>query len=255
MPTYKLTIEYDGTAYAGWQRQPDRPTIQHMLEEAIFRISQTLTPTIAAGRTDAGVHALGQVVSFRSDRSFSPEEWTRALNGVLPNDICVHRTDQMEDAFHARYSAIGKTYEYRILNHPIRPALDRLRLWHIPKPLDLTALQQAAHALEGRHDFSSFEGSPTDNRNPICQMRALSIQTERPVIRMTLTADRFLKQMVRAIVGTLVEVAQGKRSPTEMKTILEARDRRAAGKTAPPHGLYLLNVDYGEAEGIGKRSL
>jgi len=246
MPTFKLTIEYDGTAYAGWQRQPDQPTVQRMLEEALFQISQIPTPAIAAGRTDAGVHALGQIVSFQSDKLLSPEDWTRSLNGVLPKDVCVHKTEHVPDTFHARYSANQKTYEYRILNHPIRPVLNHLRVWHIPKPLDLDSLKEAAHTLIGQHDFSSFEGSPTDNKNPTCHMHALSIHEEPPIIRITFKADRFLKQMVRAIVGTLVEVAQGKRSATEMKTILGAHDRRTAGKTAPPHGLFLLNVDYEE---------
>jgi len=244
MPTYKLTIEYDGTAYAGWQRQPDQPTVQGMLEEALFQISQIPIPAVAAGRTDAGVHALGQIVSFRSDTRLSPEDWTRSLNGVLPKDVCVHKTEHVPDTFHARYSAKQKTYEYRILNHPIRPVLNRLRVWHIPKPLDLDSLKEAAHILKGQHDFSSFEGSPTDNENPTCHIHALSIHAEPPIIRIRFKADRFLKQMVRAIVGTLVEVAQGKRSPTDLKAILMAHDRRAAGKTAPPHGLFLLNVEY-----------
>jgi len=248
MPTYKLTIEYDGTAYAGWQRQPDQPTVQRMLEEALFQISQIITPTIAAGRTDAGVHALGQVVSFRSDKPFSTGEWTRALNGVLPDDVCVHQTEQVSETFHARYNAKQKTYEYRILNHAIRPVLHRLRVWHIPQPLNLTAMQAAAHFLEGQYDFSSFEGSPTDNQNPTCHMHAVSIHSEPPIIRITFKADRFLKQMVRAIVGTLVEIGQGKRIPSDMQTILEARDRCAAGKTAPPHGLFLLKVEYPKEE-------
>jgi len=157
MPTYKLTIEYDGTAYAGWQRQPDQSTVQRTLEEALFQISQIITPTIAAGRTDSGVHAIGQVVSFRSDKQFSPGEWTRALNGVLPHDVCVHQTEQVPETFHARYSAKQKTYEYRILNHTIRPVLHRLRVWHIPKPLDVTAMEEAAYFLKGQYDFSSFE--------------------------------------------------------------------------------------------------
>ena len=244
MPTYKLILEYDGTTYAGWQRQPDQPTVQSTLEEALLQISQGAIPTVAAGRTDAGVHALGQVVSFRSDKGLSPEEWTRSLNGVLPRDICVHQTDIVSDDFHARYSAKRKTYEYRILNHPIRPVLHRLRLWHIPKPLDLISLQEGARLLEGQHDFSSFEGSPTDNQNPSCHLQTLSIHEEQRIIRITFQADRFLKQMVRAIVGTLAEVGQGKRSPIDMKTILEARDRSSAGKTAPPYGLYLMKVEY-----------
>lgn len=249
MPTYKLTIEYDGTAYAGWQRQLNQPTVQRTLEEALFQISQLTTPTVASGRTDAGVHALGQIVSFRSDKRLSPEEWTRSLNGVLPKDVCVHKTECVPDTFHARYSAKQKTYEYRILNHPIRPVLHYLRVWHIPKPLDLSALREGATFLRGQHDFSSFEGSPTDNENPICHMHQVTIQAELPMIRLTFQADRFLKQMVRALVGTLVEIGHGKRNPTDMKAILEAKDRRVAGKTAPPHGLYLLKVDYEEGEG------
>jgi tRNA pseudouridine38-40 synthase len=246
MPTYKLTIEYDGAAYAGWQHQPNQPTVQSTLEEALLQISQLRIPTIAAGRTDAGVHALGQVVSIRSDKTLPPQEWTRALNGVLPHDICVHQTELVSDAFHARYSAKQKTYEYHILNYPIRPVLQRLRLWHIPKPLDLFSLKDAGSLLQGKHNFSSFEGSPTDNQNPICHMNTVRIVEEPPLIRLTFQADRFLKQMIRAIVGTLVEVGQGKRSPSDIKTILEALDRRAAGKTAPPYGLYLMRVDYGE---------
>ena len=246
MPTYKLTIEYDGTAYAGWQRQPNQPTIQSTLEDAILQISRVRVPTIAAGRTDAGVHALGQVVSFRSENSLTPQEWTRALNGVLPNDICIHRTDMVSDNFHARYSASQKAYEYRILNHPIRPVLNRLRCWHIPKPLDLSSIKDATRILQGQHDFSSFEGSPTDNQNPICHMSTMNIVESPPIIRLTFQANRFLKQMIRAIVGTLVEVGQGKRAPNDIQTILEAHDRCAAGKTAPPYGLYLLKVDYDE---------
>jgi tRNA pseudouridine38-40 synthase len=244
MPTYKLTIEYDGTAYAGWQRQPDQSTVQQILEEAIFQISRISTPTVAAGRTDAGVHAFGQVVTFRSDKAFSTQEWTRALNGVLPHDVCIHRTEEVPESFHARYSAKQKTYEYRILNHDIRPVLHRLRVWHIPKPLQLMAIQEAAGILEGQHDFSSFEGSPTDNTNPICHMQTVRVDWENPIIRITCQGDRFLKQMIRAIVGTLVEIGQGKRHPSEIQTILDAKDRRAAGKTAPPQGLFLLNVEY-----------
>ena len=244
MATYKLIIEYEGTNYVGWQRQTNQASVQSQLENALFQICQEITTVIASGRTDAGVHAFGQVASFRSDKSLSPGEWTRALNGVLPKDICVHRTEQVPDSFHARYNAKCKTYEYRILNHPIRPVLDRFRIWHIPLPLDLGSMKEAANSFKGQYNFSSFEGSPTANTNPICNIRNLEILQELWVIRMKFTADRFLKQMVRAMVGTLVEVGQGRRSPSEIKKILEARDRSAAGKTAPPHGLYLISVEY-----------
>ena len=244
MATLKLTIEYDGTGYAGWQRQPNQPTVQAAVEQAIQRITQTHIPVIGAGRTDAGVHALGQVASFRTDKTMPTEEWVRAFNALLPPDISVLSAERMADDFHARYSARGKLYEYRILNRMERSALKHTRAWHIRKPLDLAAMLEAASLLIGRHDFSSFQGSPTDNENPICDVRRLELKQEQALIRIEAQADRFLKQMVRAIVGTLVEVGQGKRPPKAMKEILEARDRRAAGPTAPAHGLYLVRVDY-----------
>jgi tRNA pseudouridine38-40 synthase len=167
------------------------------------------------------------------------------LNGLLPDDISVLSVETVSDDFHARYSAKQKLYTYRILNRRERSALDRIRAWHIRKPLDLPSMQQAGLLLTGRHDFSSFEGSPTDNENPLCDLRRLEIQ---PVpegsITIDVLADRFLKQMVRAIVGTLVEVGHGKRPAASVKDILEARDRRQAGCTAPAHGLYLVRVDY-----------
>ncbi|MGH7204886.1 MAG: tRNA pseudouridine(38-40) synthase TruA [Nitrospiraceae bacterium] len=244
MATFKLTIEYDGTAYAGWQRQPDQPTVQAAVEAALQRITQTYIPVIGAGRTDAGVHALGQVASFRTDKTLSVEAWVRALNALLPKDISVRSALHVADDFHARYSARGKLYKYRILNQVERSALDRDRAWHIRRQLDLAAMQEATSLFMGRHDFSSFQGSPTDKENPVCDLRRLEIKQEQTLIRIEAQADRFLKQMVRAIVGTLVEVGQGKRSPKSVKEILEAKDRRVAGVTAPAHGLYLVRVDY-----------
>ena len=244
MATLKLTIEYDGTAYAGWQRQPVQPTVQAAVEAALQRITQTYIPVIGAGRTDAGVHALGQVASFRTDKALSVGEWMRALNALLPKDICVRSAEHAADDFHARYSARVKLYEYRILNQMERSALDHKRAWQIRKPLDLAAMRESASLLVGRHDFSSFQGSPTDNKNPTCDLRRLEIKQGQALIQIEAQADRFLKQMVRAIVGTLVEVGQGKRSAKNVKEILEARDRRAAGMTAPAHGLYLARVDY-----------
>jgi tRNA pseudouridine38-40 synthase len=244
MPTLKVTLEYDGTRYAGWQRQPDRPTIQEAVESALARITQAQISVVGAGRTDAGVHALGQVASFRTERVMSPEEWTRALNGVLPDDISVRSVEEVDDGFHARYSARGKLYEYRILNRPERSALQLQRVWHLHKPLDVPAMKAAADLLVGKHDFSSFEGALSDSDNPWCDLQRLDIRQEADLIRIQAYADRFLKQMVRTIVGTLVEVGFKKRSPESLKDILEARDRSAAGKTAPPHGLYLVRVDY-----------
>ena len=244
MTTYKLLLEYDGTTYAGWQRQPDRPTIQAALEDALRQITRCAIPTIAASRTDAGVHALGQVVSFQSDRQFLPYEWTRALNGVLPKNISVRQTEVAADDFHARYDAHAKTYEYRILNQRTRPALDRLRVWQVVKPLDLGLMREASRHVLGQHDCTSFQGPAAGTKNPVCTIHRIDWDHDGPLIRFTIRADRFLKQMVRALVGTFVEVGHKKRSPDALATILKARDRRKAGLTAPPQGLYLLHVHY-----------
>lgn len=252
MPTVRLILEYDGSRYAGWQRQPDQPTIQEAVETALSQLTQETVPVIGAGRTDSGVHALGQVASFRIERQWTPREWIRGLNARLPEDISVRSAALMSDDFHARYAARGKLYEYRILNRRERPALDRAYLWHVHKPLDETAMAQAATHLVGSHDFSSFEGTLTDNEDPVCDMRQLSIAREGDLLRIQAYADRFLKHMVRAIVGTLVEVGHGRHAPDRLNTILDAKDRTAAGRTAPAHGLYLVRVDYDGHETLGR---
>jgi tRNA pseudouridine38-40 synthase len=244
MATFKVILEYDGTNYAGWQRQLGQPTVQAAVEEALAMVAQERIPVVGAGRTDAGVHAVGQVASFRSERSLTAADWLRALNGLLPKDICVRSVQQALDEFHARYSAIGKLYEYRILNRPERSALERERAWHLRKKLDVAAMREAAAALIGLRDFSSFEGSPTDNTNPMCRLERLDLHCDGDLIRIEAYADRFLRQMVRAIVGTLVEVGMGARTAGSLGGVLAARSRAAAGKTAPPHGLFLMRVDY-----------
>jgi tRNA pseudouridine38-40 synthase len=244
MATIKLTIEYEGTAYAGWQRQPTHPTIQAVLEEALFRITQQHIPVVGAGRTDSGVHALGQVVSFQSDKSLSSAQWAPALNSYLPKDIAVISSVQAPDDFHARFSAKGKTYEYRIIVQSSRPALDRHRVWHFPHPLDTEAMRQAMSHCLGTHDFTSFRGQRSQTINPMCTISQLSLWSKSSFLTIRIVGDRFLKQMVRAIVGTLVEVGQHKRNPNTLAEIFEARDRRSAGRTAPPQGLYLVHVLY-----------
>lgn len=244
MSTFKVILEYDGTHYAGWQRQLDQPTIQAAVEDALALVAQERIAVVGAGRTDAGVHALGQVASFRTEKPLTPADWLRALNGLLPKDICVRSVQQAADEFHARYSATGKLYEYRILNRPERSALDRYRVWHLRKGLDLKAMREAAATLVGLQDFSSFEGSPTENQNPMCRLERLLLHHEDHLIRIEAYADRFLRQMVRAIVGTLVEVGRGTRAAGSLRAVLAARTRAAGGRTAPPHGLYLIRVDY-----------
>jgi len=246
MSTFKLVLEYDGTDYAGWQRQPNASTVQAVLEDVLAGIAETKITTVAAGRTDAGVHALGQVVSFQTDRRLTPRDWLRALNARLPDDISVLSAESVPDEFHARYSATGKLYRYRILNRSERSPLLRHRTWNIYKPLDEQAMRVAAVQLVGRHDFSAFECMPTDNDNPICDIRSFVLQREGDLLDLSVYADRFLKQMVRSMVGTLVEIGQGKRPAAEMVSILDGRSRSAAGRTAPPQGLYLVRVDYEE---------
>lgn len=244
MPTVKLILEYDGSRYAGWQRQPKQPTIQEAVETALFNLTRQSISIIAAGRTDSGVHALGQVVSFHVDRDWTPYQWARGFNARLPEDIAVRSAAIMPDDFHARYSATGKLYEYRILNRQERPAIDRTHLWHVHKPLNYEAMSEAASLLLGSHDFTSFEGSLTDNEDPLCHLQQLSLRRQGDQLFIQAYADRFLKHMVRAIVGTLVEVGHEKRSAESLSDTLEAKDRRAAGRTAPPHGLFLVRVDY-----------
>jgi tRNA pseudouridine38-40 synthase len=244
MLTVKLVLEYDGTCYAGWQRQPDQPTIQEAIERAIHQVSQATISVIGAGRTDSGVHALGQVASFRTDRDWPAADWMRALNAVLPKDIAVCSSAIMDDRFHAQHDARGKLYTYRILHRAARPTIDRAFIWHIYRPLDEAAMKQAAAKLIGSQDFSSFEGSLTDNTNPICHLQRLAVLCQGEEIHIEAYADRFLKHMVRAIVGTVVEVGLGKRTPDSLTEVLKARDRSAAGQTAPPHGLCLMRVDY-----------
>jgi tRNA pseudouridine38-40 synthase len=237
-------LEYDGTCYAGWQRQPDHPTIQEAIERAIHQVSQATVCVIGAGRTDSGVHALGQVASFCTDRDWPASNWMRALNAVLPKDIAVRSSALMDARFHAQHDARGKLYVYRILHRPARPTVDRAFVWHIYRPLNEAAMQQAAATLIGSQDFSSFEGSLTDNSNPICHLQRFTVIRHDDQILIEAYADRFLKHMVRAMVGTVVEVGLGKRTPDSLTEILRSRDRSAAGQTAPPHGLCLMRVDY-----------
>jgi len=246
MPTVKLVLEYDGTCYAGWQRQPDHPTIQAAIEQAIQQVSQTTVSVIGAGRTDSGVHALGQVASFRTDRDWPAPNWMRALNAVLPEDVAVRSSALMGEHFHAQHDARGKLYTYRILHRPARPTVDRAFVWHIYRPLNEVAMQQAATMLIGSQDFSSFEGSLTDNTNPVCHLHRLTVIRYDDHIHIEAYADRFLKHMVRAMVGTIVEVGLGKRTPDSLVEVLRARDRSVAGRTAPPQGLCLMRVDYDE---------
>jgi tRNA pseudouridine38-40 synthase len=244
MRTLKLVLEYDGSNYCGWQVQEDEPTIQGVLEQALAKIVGERVRVHGAGRTDAKVHALGQVVSVRLASGLPPEVLQRALNSLLPRDVVVHQAEDAPEDFHARYSALGKTYVYRILNRPVRSPLRLRYVWHVPRPLDVEAMTEAAASLLGSHDFSSFRASGSEVRTSERTIMALTLDREGDEIVLHSTANGFLRHMVRTIVGTLVEVGHGQRTPPEVKRILAARDRHLAGMTAPPQGLYLVQVLY-----------
>ena len=244
MPTIKLTIEYDGTAYAGWQRQPNQATIQGKIENALNCITRQSPSVIGAGRTDAGVHANGQVASFITRSSLPDPQWTRAINRYLPHDISILHSERVENTFHAQRSAKEKLYEYRIHLHSSRPALDYFRVWHLPRTLEIPAMQDAAATILGTHDFASFQGPRPSTSNTFCTISGCSFDLTDSILRIHIQGDRFLKQMVRNLVGTFVEIGQGKRSPGSISDILQARNRQAAGITAPPQGLYLQKVFY-----------
>jgi tRNA pseudouridine38-40 synthase len=244
VPTFKLILEYDGTNYHGWQIQPNLPTIQGILASTIRKVAQHDVNVTGAGRTDAGVHALGQVANFTTSARLSVEEWLRALNGLLPPDIAVLSVDAVPDTFHSRFDAKSKLYRYLLLTRVHRSALSRSKVLHYPHPLDLDAMEAAAHALIGTHDCSSFQGSPTDQENPVCTITRLTVDRFGDEVIFEVEANRFLKQMVRNIVGTLLEVGRGKLKVGDVAEILASKDRTKAGPTAPAHGLYLVRVDY-----------
>lgn len=244
----KLTVAYDGARYSGWQSQPDRPTVQGTIEAAWHEITQETLRVTAAGRTDAGVHALGQVVGLSTETLLSTATLLRALNAVLPSDVAVVRIEEAHEGFHATYEAIGKRYRYQIHNGRVPSVFDRDFAWHFPHELDEEAMRRAGQVLIGRHDFSSFETAGSERPDSVRTITELTVArgaaelAERVTIEVA--GDGFLYNMVRTIVGTLVEVGRGARDEAWPGDVLVACDRRQAGQTAPPHGLFLVRVDY-----------
>jgi len=239
-----LTLQYHGAAYNGWQVQPGKPTLQAALEKALSRIAGVPTAVVASGRTDAGVHALAQVVHFDTQRQLPAATWPKALNANLPDDMTVLAARQVGEGFHARYSAQGKHYRYRILNRPVRCPFRRDRSWHVPQALNVPAMVDAAHHLVGEHDYSSFRASGCGAKSPHRTVHRVDVRQEGDEVVFEVFGGGFLKQMVRNLVGTLVEVGQGRQSTDWTATVLAARDRCAAGPTAPARGLLLVSVDY-----------
>ncbi|HHF98528.1 MAG TPA: tRNA pseudouridine(38-40) synthase TruA [Candidatus Aerophobetes bacterium] len=252
MANIKLVLEYEGTAYYGWQIQPDVPTVQGKVEEALLKIFKRKIKVVSAARTDRGVHAKGQVVNFKIPCSFSPFSMVQALNSILPSDIRVRKAEEVSDNFHARYSACYKVYRYFIYNHFLLSPWLRRFSWWVRVPLNCDLMREAASYLLGRHDFSSFQNSGSPSENPIKFMEKIEISKKGFLISIQVKADSFLYKMVRNITGTLVEVGRGKISPEKMRVILEARDRRKAGPTAPPQGLFLWKVGYPPQKNLKK---
>jgi tRNA pseudouridine38-40 synthase len=243
----RLLLEYDGTRYHGWQRQADAVTIQQTLEEALERLTGEAVALIGSGRTDAGVHARGQVANFRTESAIPLQAFHHGLNSLLPKDIAVLEATDAEPAFHARKSARSKTYEYRIFNRGNRSPLHRNYAWWIAPVLEVAAMAQAAAILPGEHDFTAFRASGSDNLNPVRRVLAASWREEPgDWLSFTITATGFLRGMVRSLVGTMAEVGRGKAPATLLAELLESGARHLAGPTAPPQGLYLVEVFYGE---------
>jgi tRNA pseudouridine38-40 synthase len=241
----KLILAYEGTRYHGWQRQSRDLTLQGLVEEKLkIMLGDTVT-LHASGRTDAGVHALNQVCHFHTPSELGPEEIRRGLNAMLPDDLFVKRAAYVPHDFHARYSALGKTYEYRILNREEPDVFQRNHVWHVRLPLDLEPMAACLRLLEGPHDFSAFQSTGSQARDPVRTMRRAELRgPEEDLVRLTFEADGFLRHMVRNMVGSLVDVGLGKTRVEGFKEILASRDRRSAGFKAPARGLYLVSVQY-----------
>jgi tRNA pseudouridine38-40 synthase len=246
MPVVKLVLEYDGTRYVGWQVQPNGPSIQAEVERALETLHKAPRRVTAAGRTDAGVHARGQVASFFEAEPLPLKAYVQGMNALLPPDIAVRAASLEPDGFDARRSASGKRYRYVIENGPVRGPLTRLTAWHLFKPLDAGAMRAAAVDLVGRHDFACFQASDCECAHAVREVARCEVTGERGGrIELVLEATAFVKHMVRNITGTLVEVGLGKREPGSLARLLLTRDRTLAGPTAPPQGLCLEEVFYG----------
>lgn len=249
MHKYKLTIAYDGTEYCGWQIQPNGVSIQHIIQEILIKITQQPITLIGSGRTDSGVHALGQVAHFKSEKLLETRRLQTSLNSLLPPDIRILNVKEVPMAFHAQLSAIGKTYHYRVFIKKFQDPFRRHFSLHVKENLDIAAIKAAAKKIMGTHDFTSFANQATMGAASVDAVRTidrLDVIEEDGELRFEFHGDGFLYKMVRNIVGTLLEVGLRKRSAEEITAILKAKDRRQAGKAAPPHGLFLVHVDYPE---------
>lgn len=248
MPIFKLILSYDGTDFSGWQAQPGQRTVQGALREAWQAITGESVRMTATSRTDAGVHALGQVVGIESQTELTPFRLLGGLNAKLPDDVVLRSIEPAHDGFHATHDAVGKRYRYQLHNDRRRPLLDRHLVWHIPQPLDVASMQAAGQILVGKHDFASFQSTGSPRDSTVRTITAVNIGqggTDEPArVWIEVEGDGFLYNMVRNIVGTLIDVGAGRRPVEWVSEVVAAHDRKAAGQTAPPQGLMLMEVKF-----------
>lgn len=245
MRNIKLTVEYDGTGLSGWQRQDNAPTVQGHLEQALAPLVGHATPVAGASRTDAGVHALGQIARFRTDKPIPLHGIRRGCNGLLPRGIAVVNAEEVGDDFHPRFSATGKHYRYLLVARPDRSPRWSTWSWHRPRPLDLAAMQRAAAAMVGEHDFSGFRAIDCTSKSTIRRIDEVAVTAPEPgLLSVDVRGNAFLRNMVRIMAGTLVDVGEGRLDQAQMPDIIASLDRTRAGQTAPPHGLTLMSVRY-----------
>jgi tRNA pseudouridine38-40 synthase len=245
-----LGIEYDGTGYVGWQRQKTGVGIQARVEAAIAAVANETVEAVCAGRTDAGVHAAGQVVHFDTQAERSMRGWLLGVNSNLPGDVNATWATAVDDDFHARFSAESRTYRYLVLNRLVRSSLYRRRAWWVHEPLDEAAMHEGAQHLLGEHDFSAFRAAGCQASTPMREVTRVAVRRQGAWIEIRITANAFLQHMVRNITGTLVAIGRGEASPDWIADVLRGADRTAAGVAAPPHGLTLLAVGYPAAFGV-----
>lgn len=241
---YAIGIEYDGSQFYGWQTQQQTPTVQETLEQALARVADHPVSLVCAGRTDTGVHALGQVAHFDSPAQRSERSWALGANSNLPAAICVLWVRAVDEDFHARFSAHARSYRYRILNRWVRPALAAGKVCWVHEPLDADAMHAAAQALLGEHDFSSFRASGCTATHAVREVQSIAVRREAEQVIIEVTANGFLYHMVRNIAGALLQVGKGERQRGWMAELLGARDRRLGGVTAGPEGLYFVGARY-----------
>ncbi len=246
MPRYRLTLEYDGTPFVGWQRQDNGPSVQAAIEAATARFTGETVTATAAGRTDAGVHARGQVIHIDLAKEWDPFRVAEAMNHHLkPDPIAVLEATRVTDDFHARFSATERRYRYRIVNRRAPLAVERDRAWQVSQPLDAEAMDAAAQRLVGKHDFSTFRASLCQAASPVKTLSRLAVARDGDTLTIDAAAPSFLHHQVRNIAGTLLLVGLGKWTPDDVTAALAACDRARGGETAPAHGLYLMEVRYG----------